>query len=55
MRAKISKAQTEVWSWKEQLYNKTKHLSFAERINYLIRKAEGSVLQLKKSTNRSYR
>jgi hypothetical protein len=42
MRAKISKAQTEVWEWKEMLYEKTKHLSMSKRIDYLIQKAKDS-------------
>ena len=55
MKAKVSKAQTEVWSWKEELYNKTKHLSFSERINYLLKKAEDSVLQIKKPVAKKLR
>ncbi len=52
MRAKVSKAQTEVWEWKEALYNETKHLALSERIEYLIKKAQKSSLRLKKDTGK---
>jgi hypothetical protein len=32
MEAKISKAQKEVWEWKEKAYEELKHLSTAEQI-----------------------
>ncbi len=36
MEHKISKAQLEVWEWKEKAYEKTKHLSKKERMQAVI-------------------
>jgi hypothetical protein len=55
MKTKTSKAQTEVWEWKENLYNQTHHLSLTEQINYLINKAANSVSKIKRGTKKSYR
>ena len=52
MKAKVSNAQTEVWDWKESIYRETKHLSLAERIEYLIKRAKGSALHSKKGSEK---
>ena len=52
MRAKVSKAQTEVWEWKESLYNKTKDLSLSERIEYLIKQAQMGAVNGKKDAGK---
>ena len=36
MEAKISKAQIEVWEWKEKAYNQIKNLSSKERIQFIL-------------------
>ena len=35
MESKISKAQLEVWEWKEKAYEEIKHLSTREQINLI--------------------
>lgn len=35
MKTKISKAQIEVWEWKEQLYEDLKHLPMSERLRVI--------------------
>ena len=54
MKTKVSKAQTEVWEWKEKLYNKTKHLSFADRVSYLIKIAEPTISKIKSARKKSH-
>lgn len=48
MQAKISKAQTEVWEWKEKLYEELKNIPSSERIGYLMKKAHATVAAIKK-------
>jgi hypothetical protein len=48
MQAKVSKAQTEVWEWKEKLYEEIKNVPSSERISYLIKKAHSTVAAIKK-------
>ena len=47
MEPKTSKAQLEVWEWKEKLYEEVKNLSGADRINYLLNKAHAAIKRLK--------
>ena len=35
MEAKVSKAQMEVWEWKEKVYEDMKHLSTSEQIRLI--------------------
>lgn len=35
METKVSKAQLEVWEWKEKAYEEMKHLSTREQIRYI--------------------
>ena len=37
---KYDKSLTEVWGWKEQIYQETKHLPLAERFKYIFIKGE---------------
>lgn len=40
MELKISKAQLEVWQWKEKAYEEIKDLPLEERIPYIQKKAK---------------
>ncbi len=44
----VSKAQLEVWEWKQTLYEETKHLSTAEALKYLVEKSQTTVASLKR-------
>lgn len=39
MNDKISKAQLEVWEWKDALYNEVKRMKLKDGIKYLLEKA----------------
>ena len=47
MEIKISKAQEEVWEWKEKLYEEVKNLSGTDRISYLLDKTHATMERLK--------
>ena len=47
MEPKTSKAQIEVWEWKEKLYEEIKNLPASDRISYLLRKVHSTVSKLK--------
>jgi hypothetical protein len=44
----FSKAQLEVWEWKQTLYEETKHLNTAEALKYLVEKSQTTVASLKR-------
>jgi hypothetical protein len=48
METKISKAQLEVWEWKEKAYEKMKHLSTHEQIRFIHEQTKELVEKLKK-------
>jgi len=50
MEAKISKAQLEVWEWRESLHEELKNIPETERLNYIHEKVKSSVDRLKKKT-----
>lgn len=37
---KTSKAQLEVWAWREQIYETVKHLPLEEQVAEIVRQAE---------------
>ncbi len=47
MKANVSKAQLEVWEWKDKIYEMTKNLSQQERIDLMKKQTESLVLYLK--------
>jgi hypothetical protein len=49
MEAKTSKAQLEVWDWKEKAYQEMKHLSTPEQINYIRMQTKALVEKIKKA------
>ncbi len=49
MEAKISKAQTEVWEWKEKAYNQIMHLPKSERIQFILLQTKEMVDRIKKN------
>ena len=46
MKTKVSKAQIEVWEWKEIVSNEMNKIPRKERIKYLFKKAEDIIKQL---------
>lgn len=54
MKTKISKAQTEVWEWKESLYEELKDIPKLERLNYIRGKVSKTLLALKKKKEALY-
>jgi hypothetical protein len=48
MKTKVSKAQIEVWDWKETLYEELKNIPKLERLNYIKSKVNVTVRSLKK-------
>jgi hypothetical protein len=47
MESKVSKAQTEVWEWKEALYNELKNIPNPERLKYIGNKVKETLRQIK--------
>lgn len=43
----VSKAQIEVWEWKEALYQEVKDMSIGDALDYLVRK--GAEVSLRES------
>jgi hypothetical protein len=48
METKISKAQLEVWDWKEKAYEEMKHLSTLEQMNLIHEQTKDMVENIKK-------
>jgi hypothetical protein len=48
METKISKAQKEVWEWKERLSEELQNLPKEKRIPYILKKTEKTVELLKR-------
>jgi hypothetical protein len=48
MKTKVSKAQIEVWDWKETLYEELKDIPKLERLNYIKSKVNETIRTLKK-------
>ena len=48
MKTKVSKAQIEVWDWKENLYEELKDIPKLERLNYIKSKVNETIRSLKK-------
>ncbi|HLG34278.1 MAG TPA: hypothetical protein VI757_05305 [Bacteroidia bacterium] len=53
METKVSKAQLEVWEWKEKLYEELKNIPESKRIGYLIDKVKNTVEKLRKKKGTS--
>ncbi len=47
MEGKISKAQKDVWEWKEKLYEQIKDLPKGEQLKYIISQAKETVEKIK--------
>lgn len=47
METKISKAQLEVWEWKEKAYQEIKDLPKAEQLKYILSQTKETVEMLK--------
>lgn len=48
MEAKISKAQTEVWAWKDKAYEQIKGMSKQDRIKFILAQTKDLAERLKK-------
>jgi hypothetical protein len=51
METKVSKAQIEVWDWKESLYEELKNIPKLERLNYIKGKVSYSVAKINGNKN----
>ena len=47
METKESKAQLEVWEWKEKAYEQTKNMTKEERLKFILSQTREMVLRLK--------
>jgi len=47
METKTSKAQLEVWEWKDKAYEEIKHMSQDERIAFIRKETEALVTRIK--------
>lgn len=52
MKSKISKAQLEVWEWKEKSYQEMKHLSTLEQMNLIHEQTKVLADNIKKKKQR---
>jgi hypothetical protein len=48
MEAKISKAQVEVWEWKEKAYEQIKNMTKEERIKFILSQTKDLAARLKR-------
>lgn len=48
MKAKVSKAQLEVWDWKEKAYNQIKDMSLEKGIDFIMQQTKQLADELKK-------
>lgn len=48
MEAKVSKAQLEVWEWKERAYEQIKNMSKEERIKFILAQTKDLAARLKR-------
>ncbi len=49
METKISKAQQEVWEWKEKAYEEMKHLSTSEQIELIHEQTKELAMRIRKN------
>jgi hypothetical protein len=48
MKAKISKAQQEVWEWKEKAFRNLEEIPEEERVKYVLSKTKKTIEKIKK-------
>lgn len=48
METKISKAQKEVWEWKEEAFRKLEKIPEDKRIEYILKKTNSTIEKIKK-------
>ena len=53
MKAKISKAQLEVWEWKERAFEELKKIPEKERVDYIMKKVKKTIDEIKKNKKKS--
>ncbi len=53
MEPKVSKAQLEVWEWKEAAYQQIKDVPYNQRVQFLIHQAKDVIVELKKKQETS--
>jgi hypothetical protein len=52
MKSEISKAQLDVWEWKEKAYSEIKHLKGVERLKFILAETATTVAALKKKSKK---
>ena len=55
METKISKAQLEVWEWKEKAYQEMKHLSTLEQMNLIHEQTKYLVENIRKKKQQQFK
>ncbi|MBD0294365.1 MAG: hypothetical protein ICV84_04050 [Flavisolibacter sp.] len=53
MEPKVSKAQLEVWEWKEAAYQQIKDMPYNQRIQFIINQARDTVAESEEKKARS--
>jgi len=53
MKAKISKAQLEVWEWKEKAFKELEKIPEKERVDYIMNKVKKTIEKIKKKQKKS--
>ena len=51
METKVSKAQIEVWDWKETLYEELRNIPKLERLNYIKGKVSETIKNINKKSS----
>ena len=51
METKVSKAQIEVWNWKDSLSEELKNIPKLERLSYIKNKVSDSIIKINKKKN----
>lgn len=53
MKTKDSKAQLEVWDWKQKAYEEVKHLSLHEQIKFIVAAAQPLTDAIREKTRKN--
>ena len=54
MECKVSKAQEEVWEWKESLFEELKHIPKEKRLKFIRKKVKKTIEQLSLPSEHPY-
>ena len=54
MESKVSKAQEEVWEWKDSLYEELKNIPKKDRLKFISRKVKKTIEQISHPSENSF-